>query len=150
MTVLVRNKEAGFNYQIEHELEAGIQLTGQEVKSVKGGNASLKGSYVSMQGEEVFLTGAHIAPYKHAGMLKGYEPTRQRKLLLKKEEINSIIGKYKEQGMALFPLDMHTKRGLVKVKIGIGRGKKKHDKRETIKKREIDRKIGRALRARTK
>lgn len=146
--VLARNKQAGYNYKIEHKLEAGIVLTGQEVKSAKMGNVSLKGSYVTVRNEEVFLINAHISPYAMAHDLKGYEPTQERKLLLKKQEITSLIGKYKEQGMALFPLDMHTRRGLVKLTIGIGRGKKKYDKRDSIKKRETDRKIKRALRSR--
>ena len=146
--VLARNKQAGFNYSIEHKIEAGIVLTGQEVKSAKKGNVSLKGSYVTVRDGEVFLVNAHISPYAMAGDLKGYNPTQDRKLLLKKEEISGLIGKYKEQGMGLFPLDIHTKKGYVKLLIGIGRGKKKYDKRQSIKKREADRKIKRALRQR--
>ena len=144
--VLAKNREAYFDYEIERELEAGIVLTGQEVKSLKTSAASLKGAHVTARGSEVYLLNAHIAPYRHAGDLQGYEPTRSRKLLLKKNEISHLIGKYKEAGMAVVPLEIYEKKGLVKVRLGIGRGKKKYDKRESIKKREDDRKIARAIR----
>lgn len=146
MTVLAKNKEAYFNYSIQEEIEAGIVLYGHEVKSVKHGDVSLKGAHVIIKGEEAFLVNAHISPYKHAGEIKGYEPTRSRKLLLKRKQISGLIGKAKEQGMAVVPLEFKSARGLVKVKLGIGRGKKKYDKRESIKKREDQRKIARLLR----
>jgi SsrA-binding protein len=146
MKILARNKEANFNYKIEDTVEAGIVLKGHEVKSAKAGNVSLKGSYVSVRGGEAFLVNAHVSPYQKASQLEGYDPTQDRKLLLKREQLARLIGKSKEQGLALVPLDLHTQRGLVKVAIGIGRGKKKHDKRESIKKREADRKIQRAVR----
>lgn len=146
MSVLAKNKDAYFNYSIEQELEAGIVLFGQEVKSAKSGNVSLKGSHVIIKGEEAFLVNSHISPYKYAGRIEIYEPTRARKLLLQKKQITSLIGKAKEQGMAVVPLEMYTKNGLVKVKLGIGRGKKKYDKRATIRKREDERKISRAIR----
>jgi len=146
--ILATNKEAYFNYKIEHKLEAGMVLSGQEVKSAKQGNVSLKGSYVTVRNGEAFLVHAHISAYERASDLSGYDPTQERKLLLKKAEIVSLIGKYKEQGMGLVPVDLHTKKGLVKLTIGIGRGKKKYDKRESIKKRDADRKIKRALRKR--
>jgi SsrA-binding protein len=148
MEILAKNKQARFDYEIERELEAGIVLTGQEVKSVKMGDVSLKGAHVTIHGGEAFLVNAHVSPYKYAGSLQGYEPTRSRKLLLKKDEISRLIGKFKEQGMAVVPLEFYTKRGLVKVRLGIGRGKKKYDKRESIKKREDERKISRMIRAR--
>ena len=147
MTVLAKNKDAYFNYTIEHELEAGIVLTGQEVKSVKQGNVSLKGAHVTIHGNEAYLVNVHVSPYKYASNLGGYEPTRSRKLLLKRKEISSLIGKYKEQGMAVVPLELKVVRGLVKVKIGIGRGKKKYDKRASIHKREDERRIARAIKA---
>lgn len=148
MTVLAKNKQAYFDYNIEDQLEAGIVLSGQEVKSVKKGDVSLKGAHVTIHGDEAFLVNAHISPYQYAGQLVGYEPARSRKLLLKRSEISSLFGKYKEQGLAVVPLEFFTKRGLVKVRVGIGRGKKKQDKRETIKKREQDREIRRAIRSR--
>ena len=147
MTILAKNKEIYFNYEIEDSLEAGIQLLGHEVKSAKSGNVSLKGAHVTVHGSEAMLVNAHIAPYKYAGELAGYDPTRSRKLLLKRKEIDSIIGKYKIAGYAIVPLELYTKKGLIKVKLGIGRGKKKWDKRDVIKKKEADRKIGRAIRA---
>lgn len=149
MTVLAKNKDAYFNYAIEHELEAGIVLTGQEVKSVKKGDVSLKGAHVTIHGSEAFLVNAHVSPYKYAGSLTGYDPTRSRKLLLKRQEISSLIGKYKEAGMAVVPLELREVRGLVKVRLGIGRGKKKYDKRESIKKREDQRKMQRMIRQKT-
>lgn len=148
MSVLAKNKEAYFNYEIEETLEAGISLLGHEVKSAKSGNVSLKGAHVTIHSAAAFLVNMHIAPYKYAGELPGYEPTRTRKLLLKKREISGMIGKYKVAGYAVVPLELYTKKGLIKVKLGIGRGKKKWDKREAIKRREDDRKMSRAIRAR--
>ena len=147
--VLARNKEAHFNYSIEHELTAGVSLKGHEVKSAKHGEVSLKGAHVTIHGNEAFLVNAHISPYKYAGELPGYEPTRSRKLLLNRAEISGLIGKYKEQGMAVVPLELLEIRGLVKVKLGIGRGKKKYDKRASIKKREDERKMSRMIRIKT-
>ena len=146
--VLARNKEAFFNYAIEHELEAGISLFGHEVKSAKHGDASLRGAHVTIRGNDAVLVNAHISPYKYAGEIAGYDPTRSRKLLLNRKEISHLIGKYKEQGMAVVPLEMYEKRGLVKVKLGIGRGKKKYDKRAAIRKKEDERKISRMMRGR--
>src|SRR3989344_8844652 len=110
MKVLARNKDAHFNYSIEHELEAGIVLSGHEVKSAKHGDVSLKGAHVTIHGNEAFLINAHISAYRYAGELKGYEPTRSRKLLLNRKEISSLIGKYKEQGMAVGRLELYEKR----------------------------------------
>lgn len=146
MKSLARNKDAYFNYTIEKELEAGILLSGQEVKSVKSGQVSLKGAHVTISKGEAFLVNAHISLYKYAGEVPGYNSTHSRKLLLNKKEISHLIGKYKEQGMAVVPLEMYTKRGLIKLKLGIGRGKKKWDKREVIQKREDQRQIMRKIR----
>jgi len=143
--VLAKNREAFFNYAIEKELEAGIILSGQEAKSAKGGNVSLKGAHVTINRDEAYLVNAHISPYKYAGELPGYDPTRSRKLLLNRSEIASLVGKYKQQGMAVVPLEFYTKRGFIKVRLGIGRGKKRYDKRESIKKREQEREIKRAI-----
>jgi len=145
MKILAKNKKAYFDYEILEKLEAGIVLAGHEVKSIKSGNVSLKGSYVAVTGGEVWLLGCHISPYKFA-RLEGYEPTRTRKLLLSKKQIASLIGKTKAQGLTLIPLSMYVKRGFVKLEIALAKGKKKYEKRETIKKREAKRKIGRAIR----
>lgn len=146
MAILAKNRQAYFDYEIEDELEAGIKLLGHEVKSVKGGNVSLKGAYVTMHNGEAVLVNVHISPYKYAGKLSGYDPTRTRKLLLRRNELDYLIGKSKQGGHSVVPLEIYTKRGFIKLKIGIGRGKKKYDKREAIRKREDRRKIMRAIR----
>ena len=141
MKVLISNRKAYFDYTFTDEIVAGISLTGAEVKSLKNASASLKGSYVSIQDEEAFLVHTHITPYAYAGN-KSYDPERKRKLLLTKKEINSLIGK--EKGVVIIPLEIvETGKGLIKLKIGIGYGKKKYDKRESIKKRDVERRIRR-------
>lgn len=159
MTSLAYNKRAHFDYQISDKYEAGLMLTGQEVKSVKAGHISLKESFVTVKGGELYLTNAHITPYKHAGDIKGYEPTRPRKLLLKKSEIRRLIGKVRTEGLTLVPIQVYTKKrpastradgsstqgGYLKLEFGVGKGKKKFDKREDIGKKESARKIKRAL-----
>jgi len=144
MPTLAVNKRANYDYEIKDKFEAGIMLLGHEVKSVKTGHINLKGSYVTLKKTkkalpEIYLINAHIPLYKHAGTVKSYNPTRPRKLLVKKNEIKHLIGKKQEQGLTLVPLKMYTKRSLIKLEFGIGRGKKKFDKREMIKKRELDR-----------
>ena len=145
MPTLAFNKRANFDYEIKEKYEAGLVLLGHEVKSIKTGHINLKGSYVTFKKAkgrllpELFLINVHIPLYKFAGSIKNYDPYRSRKLLLKKNEISHLIGK--EQGLTLVPIKVYTKRGYVKLEFGIGRGKKKADKRETIKKRDIDRRI---------
>ncbi|PIZ58539.1 SsrA-binding protein [bacterium (Candidatus Torokbacteria) CG_4_10_14_0_2_um_filter_35_8] len=146
MKALATNRRARYDYKILEEIEAGIVLSGQEVKSVKKGHISLKGSFVTLKGAEVFLTNAHISPYEFSGEVKEYNPERPRKLLLHKKEIARIIGKKKEQGLTLIPLKIYTKHRKIKVLIGIARGKKKFDKREEMRKKEAERKIQRAMR----
>ncbi|MCM8787562.1 MAG: SsrA-binding protein SmpB [Candidatus Omnitrophica bacterium] len=146
MKTLAFNRRAKHDYKISETFEAGLVLTGQEVKSAKQGNVSLKGSYVTIKNNEAWLLNAYITPYKMAGPLPGYDPTRSRKLLLKKSELKSLIGKKQEKGLTLVPLCIYNKKGLLKLEFGIGRGKKKYDKREDIKKKEARRKIERALR----
>ena len=137
MKSLAFNKRAKFDYDIKDTFEAGLVLDGGEVKSVKEGNTSLAGSYVKVFANGALLTGAHIGPYKYA-VQEGYDPTHDRKLLLKKSELEQMIGK--EKGLTIVPLEIFvTNRGLVKVKIGIGRGRKKEDKREFIKTRDSER-----------
>jgi len=149
MKVIATNKRARFDYEILETFEAGIVLTGPEVKSVKAGQISIKEAFATVKGEEVFLTNAHISPYKQAANIE-QEPTRSRKLLLKKSEISSLIGKSKTQGLTLIPTKIYLKRGFVKVEIGLGKGKKLHDKRETIKKKDTQRDIQRELRGKEK
>ena len=148
MPTLAVNKRANFDYDISTKYEAGLVLLGHEVKSIKTGRVSLKGSFVTTKRErdgkiELYLTNAHVPLYEKASQVEGYEPTRPRKLLVKKRELKHLIGKKQEQGLTLVPIKLYTKRGLVKLEFGIGRGKKKYDKREDIKKRDIDRQVRR-------
>lgn len=146
MPTLTTNKKAFYDYRILEKYEAGVVLTGQEVKSVKAGQINLKGSYVTSHGNELWLTNCHISPYKMARNLKNYNPTQNRKLILKKKEINHLIGKIYSKGLTVLPLSVYTKGSLVKIEIGVAKGKKEYDKREIIKKRESDRNIQRILR----
>jgi SsrA-binding protein len=144
---LAVNKRANFDYEILEKYEAGLVLAGHEVKSVKAGNASLRGSYISFKQTkkgglpEAFLINTNIPLYKYASGIDDYDPGRERKLLLKKSEIKHLTGKKGEQGLTLVPLKIYTKHSFLKLEFGVGRGKKKHDKREIIKKRELDKKI---------
>lgn len=141
--VIAKNKKARFDYEILDSLEAGIALKGYEVKSIREGKVSIKEAYAKIISGELWLVGANINRFKnYTG--KDYDPTRSRKLLVKKSELNKLTGKVKEKGLTLVPLSLYIKnKKLVKVEIGIGRGKKKYDKRETIKKRQIDREVRR-------
>lgn len=145
MPTLAYNKRANFDYEITDKYEAGIVLFGHEVKAVKAKHLSLKGSFVSIQAgknsPELFLKNTHISLYKKASNLDDYDPERPRKLLLHKNQIKHLIGKKKEQGLTLVPIKIYTKHNLLKLEFGIGRGKKKYDKRNSIKKRELDRKV---------
>lgn len=145
MPTLAVNKRAHYDYDISDKFEAGLMLTGQEVKSVKTGHISLKGSFVTVKGNELYLTNANIPFYKHAGEIKNYDPTRSRKLLLKKSEIKSLIGKSRVSGLTLVPIRVYTKKRYIKLEFGVGKGKKEFDKRETIGKREAKRNIERVL-----
>jgi SsrA-binding protein len=118
-----------------------VVLHGHEVKSVKTGHVSLKGAFVTVKGLALYLTNSHIPLYSKASTVKNHEPERPRKLLLKKGEISHLIGKRREQGLTLVPIKFYTKHGLIKLEFGVGRGKKKYDKRADIKKREVDRNI---------
>jgi SsrA-binding protein len=143
--MVITNKRAYFDYEILETIEAGIVLSGQEVKSVKLGQVSLKGSYVTVKDGEVWLINAHISPYKMAGPLPDYDPVHPRKLLLHKKQIDSLIGKSKIKGLTLLPLKVYTKKGKIKILIGLGKGKKKYDKRAVIREREEKRKIQKVL-----
>ena len=143
---ICQNKTARLNYYIDDTLEAGIVLVGTEVKSLREGRANLKDSYALVKDEEVYLHDLHISPYTH-GNRYNHDPLRVRKLLLHKREISRLYGKSREKGLTLVPLKMYFKSGKVKVEIGIGRGKKLHDKREDMKLKEDRREIERAFRA---
>ncbi|MFH1671191.1 MAG: SsrA-binding protein SmpB [Candidatus Portnoybacteria bacterium] len=146
MPALVINPRARFDYKILEKYEAGLVLSGQEVKAIKSGRMSLRGSYVTIKNGEAFLIGAQIMPYQPKNTPEDYNPTQTRKLLLNKAEIKNLIGKIKQKRLTLVPVRVYTKHRKLKLEFGLGQGKRKYDKREKIKKREDDRKIGRALR----
>jgi len=148
MKVLALNKRAAFDYQILETFEAGLALKGHEVKSIKNGHISLQGSYVVIKNNEAFLINATISPYQPKNTPKDYDPARTRKLLLHQKEIKYLIGKSKEPGLTLVPIKVYDKKGKIKLEFGIGRGKRKLDKRELIKKREAEKEIERKLKSR--
>ena len=145
MATLAFNRRANFDYELSDHFEAGLVLSGAEVKSVKNGHISLKGSFVTMHEGELFLTNANISPYPFAKTSISYDPTHSRKLLVKKSEINSLIGKLHNKGLTLVPLRVYTKRRLIKLEFAVGRGKKAFDKRSDIAKKESKLAIERTL-----
>lgn len=147
MSILViqDNKKARFDYEILEVFEAGIVLMGSEVKSLREKNIQLKDSYVSFSNGEAFLQNAHISPYQ-ASSYNNHSPERLRKLLLNRKELNQLMGKVQERGLSLVPLKIFFKKGLVKLDIGLVRGKKAHDKRQTIKDRESNKALKQTMR----
>lgn len=141
MKILSENKKAYFNYQILEKYEAGLVLQGQEVKSIKGGKINLLGSYVAFRQGAPCLVGAKIPAYQPKNAPEDYNPERARKLLLNKSEINYLLGKSRERGISLVPLKVYEKGGRVKLEFGLAKGKKKFDKREKIKKKDIEKEI---------
>ncbi|OGN09535.1 MAG: SsrA-binding protein [Candidatus Yanofskybacteria bacterium RIFCSPHIGHO2_02_FULL_39_10] len=139
MADYANNPKAGFDYEILETIEAGLVLEGHEVKSIKTGKASIKGTYVKILNKEAFLIGATVSPYQPVNTPKNYDPQRTRKLLLSKKEILNLISTSQSHGTTLIPLKLYGKKGYIKLLIGIARGKKKYDKRETIKKKDIQR-----------
>ncbi len=148
MKTIIENKKALFNYEVLEKFKAGIVLTGQEVKSIKTGRVNLRGSFVVLRQEEVFLIGVSVPPYQPKNAPRDYNPQRSRKLLLQKAEIKKMIGKAQQKGLTMIPLKLYTEKGKIKLEFAIVRGKKKTDKREKIKKREVEREIERALKKR--
>ncbi len=144
MKIIADNKKARHDFEIIETYEAGMVLTGSEVKSIRGGTVNLKDSYVSFQGDEAFLQNAHISVYK-ASSYNNHAPERLRKLLLNRIELNKIYGKMRERGLSCVPLKMYFKDGRVKVEIALCKGKKQHDKREAIKKKDLDRETQNAV-----
>lgn len=138
MKVFAKNKKAFFDYEILEKFETGIQLTGTEVKSIKGSHISIKEAFVKIIGNEVYLVNSHIAEYLQ-GNRNNHEPTRSRKLLMHRKQIDRLIGKIKEAGLTLVPLLVYQKDRLIKIEIGLAKGKKSHDKRQSIKERDIKR-----------
>lgn len=145
MSDLVKNKKAGLNFELLERYEAGVELLGTEVKSIRGGQGKLDGAHVVVRGGEVYLVGASIPPYQKANAPKDYEPERVRKLLLKNKEIIELFTESEKKGLTVVPLRWYNKGRVLKLEIAIGRGKKKHDKRESIKERESKRDTERLL-----
>lgn len=143
----ITNKEGLSRYSVLEEFTAGIVLTGAEVKSIKKGAMSLRGSYCSIEGGRLLLKGAHISPYQQPNQ-RGYDPERDRHLLLKKHELMHLVGKLEEKGLTMIPKNVYSKSGLIKVTLALAVGIKQHDKRQLIKKREAERDIARMLKYR--
>jgi len=143
--VVSDNRKARYLYDILENYEAGIQLTGTEVKSIREGKVNMQDGYALIRNGEAWLINVHISPYTGSGQYFNHEPRRTRKLLLHRQEIRKLIGKVEQQGLTLVPLKMYLKRGLVKVSIGLAKGKKLHDKREDLKRRQDQRDIQRAM-----
>jgi len=142
--IIADNRKAYFDYEILEKFEAGLVLLGSEVKSLRAGNLNLKDSYVSFKGGEAFLQNAHIGEYQSSSY-NNHHPERLRKLLMHKNEIHKIMGRVQEKSMSCVALKMYFKGGRIKVELGIGKGKKRHDKRESIKNKESKRDLQRAL-----
>ena len=144
MQILVKNRKATFNYEILDKLEAGIKLVGTEVKSVKQGNMQISESFVQIKNGEIVLIGSHIDATK-ANSCWSHQPTRIRKLLLHKKEINKLAGQVKIKGYTIIPLEVYTKNGYIKILIGLAKGKHSYDKRETLKQKVIKMDVNRQL-----
>jgi SsrA-binding protein len=145
MKIFAENKKAIFSFEIIEKFEAGIVLTGQEVKSIKSGRVNISSSYISFKNEEAFLINSKIPAYQPRNAPSDYNPERNRKLLLKKREIKYLIGKSQEKNLTLVPIKVYTKKRKIKIEFALARGKTKINKKEKIKKREEDRKIRRFL-----
>jgi len=145
MSAYIQNKKAHFNFEMLKEFEAGIVLFGHETKAVRAGKGKLDGAHVVIRGGEAFLVGASISPFQVANTPKNYDPERSRKLLLSKKELHELEREGEQAGLTIVPLKLYNNRRKIKLEIALARGKKKTDKRETIKKRDTKREIDRIL-----
>ena len=145
---LAENRKAHFDYQIERRLEAGIALRGTEIKSLRAGHANLRDGYARVENGEVWLRNVHIAPWQNAVGFEEHDPTRPRKLLLHRDEITGLTGSVSQQGYTLVPLRLYIKHGVAKVELGLAKGKRRYDKRQTIKERETRREMEAAIKRR--
>lgn len=145
--LITDNRKAAFDYHFLETFEAGLVLVGTEVKAIREGRANLRDSFCRLEGAEAYLVGAHIGQYSHGGYAS-HDPTRTRKLLLKREELNKLLGKTTERGLTIVPLRMYFKNGRVKLAVALAKGKKTYDKRETIKRRESERETRAAVKSR--
>jgi SsrA-binding protein len=143
--ILSDNRQARFLYEILETYEAGIELVGTEVKSIRAGKVNLRDGYALIRNGEALLINVHISPYEASGQYFNHDPRRTRKLLLHRREINKLIGQVEQKGLTLVPLKMYFKGSWVKISLGLGRGKKLHDKRETLKRRQDEREMARML-----
>jgi SsrA-binding protein len=139
MPTLATNPRAAFDYDLLEKYEGGLMLTGAEVRSIRLGHVTLKGAFMTLQHSELYLKHAHISPYAPAGTKPGYDPKRDRKVLVHNRQLKEIIGKHEADGLTIVPISLYTKANLIKVSFAIARGKKKFEKRETIRRRELDR-----------
>lgn len=144
--VISKNKKATFDYFIDEKIEAGIVLSGTEVKSIRKGNVNLKDSYASIKEGEIYIHGMHISPYEQ-GNIFNKDPFRDRKLLLHKREILKMIGAIKQQGLTLVPIVIYFKRNKLKIELGLGKGKKLYDKRDSISKKDAEREISKKFKS---
>ncbi len=145
MSDIAQNRKARFNYEILEDVEAGLVLTGSEVKSMRAGKVNIADAYAIPKDGALYLLNCHVAPYDKAGYT-GHDPLRPRKLLLKEREMLRLFGKVQEKGLTLVPLKLYFKGPWAKVLLGLGKGKKMHDKRESIKRRDSEREVSRAIR----
>mgnify|MGYP002621481146 CR=1 FL=1 len=145
MEILVTHKKARFNFEIGETFDAGIELIGHEVKALRAHQGSLEGAHVSVRGNEAYIIGMHIPAFQPANTPDTYDPDRNRRLLLNKKEIATLSGSERTKGLTIVPIMVYNSKRFIKVRLGIGRGKKQYDKRETIKKRDTKRDIERTL-----
>ncbi len=141
------NRQARFQYEILETFEAGIELKGTEVKSIRQGKANLRDGYALVRDEQVWLLNVHISPSQNTSQIFNHDPRRTRRLLLHRQEIRKLIGQVEQKGLTLVPLKIYLTRGWIKVSLGLARGKKLHDKRESLKRKQQDREIQRALKS---
>ena len=142
--IFAKNRKANFDYTIEETIEAGVVLQGTEIKSIRAGKVQLKEAFVQIRNNEAWIVNMHISPYDQGNRFN-HDPTRSRKLLLHRRQISQLIGKTKQQGYSIVPIQMHLKNGFAKVLIGVGKGKKDYDRREDLKRKEAKRDMARAL-----
>lgn len=143
-SLLASNRKASFNYHLLEKIEAGLELRGAEVKSIREGHVSLNESFARIDGAQVYIHGMHVLPYAHS-RIETLDPVRPRRLLLHRNEINRLIGQVAEKGHTLIPVRLYLKRGFIKIEIALGKGKELADKRETMKERTAKREVARAL-----
>lgn len=141
----IKNKKVNFNYELLEKYTAGLELLGTEVKAIKTGHGSLEGAHVIIRAGEAFLVGASIPPFQPANTPEDYDPTRTRRLLLQKKELSELEKSLQTRGLTVVPISMYNKGRFIKLDLALARGKKKFDKRETIKKRDVERDLGRSL-----